>query len=484
MPDVTTRSAPSARRARSSRVRAVGEAAAPMSEQGPDERARASGAVQPASGQRVAAVRAPQEPAETSLFRKEAMNGGRTPWLGTVLLARPVSFSVFAGFSIVAILAVALLIGFGEFTRKARVTGWVVPQQGVVRVFVPQPSVVSELLVREGARVAKDQPLLTLSAERQTTAYGSTQAEVSRLLAARRASLQAEQQQQQQLFEQQRTALQRRIDAIRNEIGQLSQEMELQRSRVQLADGTLQRERGLQGLGYVSLQQVQAQEAQVLEQRGRLRALERQRSERQRDMSLAESELLELPLRAQAQRAVIERGVATLEQELAEAESRRQIVVTAPLAGIVSSLQVDVGTTANPSTPLMNIVPEDARLEVHLFTPSRSMGFVRAGQKVMVRYQAFPYQKFGHHVGTVASVSRTAVSPSELPGQLAGLAILGGAGEPIYRIVVALDRQTITAYGQEQPLQAGMQLEADVALERRKLYEWVLEPLYTLTGRL
>jgi len=33
------------------------------------------------------------------------------------------------------------------------------------------------------------------------------------------------------------------------------------------------------------------------------------------------------------------------------------------------------------------------------------------------------------------------------------------------------------------PLQAGMQLEADVELETRRLYEWVLDPLYTLTGK-
>jgi membrane fusion protein len=390
---------------------------------------------------------------------------------------------VFAAFALIAILAVGLLMGFGEFTRKARVSGWVVPQQGVVRVFAPQPSVVSELLVREGARVQKDQPLLTLSAERQTTAYGATQVEVSRLLATRRTSLQAEQQQQ-QLFEQQRTSLRQRIDAMRSEIGQLTQEIALQSSRVQLAEGTLQRERGLQAQGYVSLQQVQTQEGQMLEQRGRLRALERQRSERQRDVSVFEGELLELPLRAQAQRAALERSVSTLEQELAEAESRRQIVVTAPLSGTVSSLQVEAGTTANPATPLMNIVPENARLEVHLFTPSRSMGFVREGQQVLVRYQAYPYQKFGHHAGKVVSVSRTAISPAELPSALAGLAILGGAGEPIYRIVVALERQSVTAYGAEQALQAGMQLEADIALERRKLYEWILEPLYTLTGRL
>jgi membrane fusion protein len=232
------------------------------------------------------------------------------------------------------------------------------------------------------------------------------------------------------------------------------------------------------------MQQLQAQEEQVLEQRGRLRGMERQRSERQRELAGVRAELQELPIKGLAQVAAFDRNVATLEQELAEAEARRQIVVPAPQSGTVAALQVEVGSTASPATPLMSIVPTDSSLEAHLFTPSRSIGFIREGQPVLIRYQAFPYQKFGHHAGTVASVSRTAVSPGELPAQLSGLSALVGSGEPVYRIVVRLDRQSVLAYGRQQALQSGMQLEADIALERRRLYEWLLEPLYTLTGRL
>ena len=59
-----------------------------------------------------------------------------------------------------------------------------------------------------------------------------------------------------------------------------------------------------------------------------------------------------------------------------------------------------------------------------------------------------------------------------------------GAGEPLYRITVDLSAQTIMAYGEARPLQIGMQLEADIMQERRKLYEWVLEPLISITGKL
>ncbi len=123
-------------------------------------------------------------------------------------------------------------------------------------------------------------------------------------------------------------------------------------------------------------------------------------------------------------------------------------------------------------------MPAGSPLLAHLYAPSSAIGFVRPEQPVLLRYQAFPYQKFGHHEGRVLQVSRT-------PLQAGEVAALGTTpAEPMYRITVALDRQSVSAYGEEQPLAAGMQLEADVLLDRRRLIEWIFEPVLSVTGRI
>jgi membrane fusion protein len=127
---------------------------------------------------------------------------------------------------------------------------------------------------------------------------------------------------------------------------------------------------------------------------------------------------------------------------------------------------------------LATLSPAGAAMEVHLFAPSRSIGFVRPGQEVQLRYQAYPYQKFGIHRGTVVAVSKSAVSPSEIAQSVGE-----PSREPVYRIRVALERQQVLAYGEPQPLHAGMAVEADVIVDRRRLIEWVFEPLYSLAGR-
>jgi membrane fusion protein len=57
------------------------------------------------------------------------------------------------------------------------------------------------------------------------------------------------------------------------------------------------------------------------------------------------------------------------------------------------------------------------------------------------------------------------------------------AGDLFYAATVKLSKQTVLAYGKEEQLQSGMALEASIALDRRTLFEWVFEPLYSISGR-
>jgi membrane fusion protein len=154
--------------------------------------------------------------------------------------------------------------------------------------------------------------------------------------------------------------------------------------------------------------------------------------------------------------------------------------VVAPAAGVVTGILVEPGQAVG-SAPLATLLPAHASLEAVLFAPSRAAGFIEPGQTVRLRYHAFPYQKFGLHEGTVRQVSRTALTASELPQLIAGEL---ERPEPMYRVTVRLASQVIDAYGQPQPLAAGMQLEADVMQDRRRLIEWVFEPLLGVRGKL
>ena len=116
-------------------------------------------------------------------------------------------------------------------------------------------------------------------------------------------------------------------------------------------------------------------------------------------------------------------------------------------------------------------------MRAHLYAPSSAVGLLRADQSVLLRYDAFPFQKYGAQRGRIETVSLAPLAASELTG------LPTSAREPMYRIDVALERQDIAAGAVLRALVPGMQLEADVPIERRRLVEWLFAPVLGAMGR-
>ena len=423
----------------------------------------------------------PTEPAK--LFRNEVMLEQQTMWLGTVVLAPRRSHSAMAVFALGMIGLLALLMG-AHYTRTVRVAGLLVPNPGMVRVFAPQAGVLVQVAVREGDQVKQGDRLLTLSAELQTEAQGDTREMIVRRLQSRRDSLQAVRAGQLKLQARQADSMRKRIASVESAISHLEQELGLTRARQALAGQVIERQEKLFSLRVGSIQSVEQARDLAIQLASQQQALNRQKATLDQERIGLLADLADLPLKNAAELGETERAVSTLEQEIAETEARRQIVVTAPQDGTVSAIQAEIGSTAQIALPLLSIIPAASILQAELFAPSRAVGFITPGQKVQLRYEAFPYQKFGRYEGIVDRVSRASISASELPQQLAGLNTLYESTAPIYRIAVKLERQAANVYGRAVPLQPGMQLEADLVVETRRLIEWVFDPLYTLTGRL
>jgi membrane fusion protein len=182
-------------------------------------------------------------------------------------------------------------------------------------------------------------------------------------------------------------------------------------------------------------------------------------------------------------------SLAALDQEAAENDARRHLVVSVPQPGIVAALPVAVGQAVQAGQTLATLMPRGAAgrtsdLHAALYAPSRAAGFVQAGQRVWLRYAAFPYQKFGLNGGVVTAISRTPILPHDLPaGHQQALLVAAQSNEPLYRIDVGLDAQSVSAYGQRFALRPGMTVEADVVQDRRAVWEWLLEPVIAARQR-
>ncbi len=427
----------------------------------------------------------------SELFRTEALEHRRNTWLGRIQLVRPVSFSVLTALVAITAVTTGWFLFHGQYTRKAHVVGVLVPDQGVLRLPSPQAGTVVERRVSEGATVRSGDILFVISVDR-STASGDSQAAVQASIDARAISLKEASRQSQRLEDEQVAALSRQIADMRRELKQMDAEAALQQERLALAKKALAQLQALQADNFVSGAHVQTKAEEILGLRAQAQALVRQRLAQQREIGVLEAQRQERTLQAESQRGGIDRSLAELTQASAESGALQRIVVRAPRDGMVTAVLAAPGDSVTPLAALASLLPEGAKMQAQLFAPSSAVGFLRPEQTVQLRYQAFPYQKFGHHPGQVLQVSRTPLQAAELASLPLSIGAASGANangepltsEPLYRITVALDEQTVQAYGVAQPLVAGMQLEADVLLDRRRLIEWIFEPLLSVTGRL
>ena len=253
------------------------------------------------------------------------------------------------------------------------------------------------------------------------------------------------------------------------------QELTLSQQRLEDLSRQLERQKDLQLQGFVSIEAVEQKRSEWLQQNLSRSLLDRSRMQLDREIATQQEELQLIASRTQSQRAQLLRDIATSEQEFNEHSSRR-IQLIAPIDGIVTQISVAAGQTVRPDLPIMTIVPEDSLAEVLLLVPSRSIGFIRIGQKVSVRYQAYPYEHYGRHYGVVKEIASAALPPQEVVQHIR-------VDEPVYTVRVSLPSNYLEYQGKRLPLSPGMVVEADIELDRLKIYQWLLEPLYRLGAR-
>lgn len=411
------------------------------------------------------------------LFRQEAIDAQREKFLGEATIARPVPAWVF---TLLATGTAALLIVvavWGQYTRRERVEGYLALDTGAARVLVSDAGRITGLLVKEGDEVKAGDPLAKVSLDRTLGTGASSSESVSREMQSRRAILEKEQSQWQALGEQQVSQLRRRIQDLQSEVSQLDAEMRLQETRIKSAREQADRYRGLASDKFVSDMLLKQKNDEVTDQEIKLQALKRQRTQVERDLAAARLEEPSIQLRSRAQVEQVSRQISELNQGMSQVEAQRETVIRAPMAGVVTNVAVNQGQSVAADTPLATVLPRGSGMHVELLVPTRAIGFLKAGEEVVLRYDAFPYERFGQYRGRITGIGRNVWTAGERVGPLQ-------AREPVYRVDVALESQTVTALGQQFPLRPGMMVNADLLLEKRTILEWIFEPVLQLKGRL
>ncbi len=406
-------------------------------------------------------------------IREEVLQARRSSTLGGVRIAQPLGLWWLTGAALLVSLALVLFVCLGSYTRRSTVAGQLVPSQGLLAVLAPATGVLSWFGGAEGEQVVAGGALALVRMPHAMPETGDTQAALEQKLAQRQGSLDAAHAAQHQRLRAQAQGLAQQIRAVRSELEEIIAGVATRQQQVDMANETLRQMEADPDMEPAVLRQ---QRAAMLEYTAQLHELQRQAGTARRQLAQLQQARREVPAQARSADAEYQRDEAELFQERLQARARGAALVTAPVAGTIATQLVKPGQAVHAGQVLLNILPGDGHLEAELWVPSRLVGFIAPGDVVWLRYRAFPYQKFGHQRAYISAISRSATTAAELGQRAVG----APASEPLYRVTLELAAQVINVRDKAVPLRPGMVMDAELMGERRRLIEWILEPLQSL----
>ncbi|WP_371470327.1 HlyD family secretion protein, partial [Citrobacter pasteurii] len=400
---------------------------------------------------------------------------------GDILIQSSLCMTISTIATILLIIMLAIFVTFGEYTRKARLTGIVMPSSGLIKITPKFNGHVTKLTVKEGDHVEKGQLLYHISGEHYDRQGTGTFAIINQSLQAQYAMLTTQQNLEKLDNNQQQQAAKQRIPLISLQIKSAEHRLSLAKNQVELSSATVKRYQKLIKQKYVS--DTEYQQKQIEE------TAAKENVENQRQLLLQLHTLLDttkdnlshLTLQGQSRNTELERQLQEIRKQQVEISSQENFALTAPVSGTVAAILVKQGQSVKAYEPALTLIPENTKLQIELYATSQNAGFIRANQKVSLRFQAFPYQKFGVQYGVIREISRTTLSPSDL---LSITPLTWTVNEGHYRVIVEPKLSYILAYGKKETLRPGMLLEGDVSLDTRYLWEWLTEPIWSLKGKI
>jgi len=401
---------------------------------------------------------------------------------GEILLAQSIPLWAITLLTLSIITIALLFLVFGEFTRKERVYGLTVPGRGAVRLTAQEAGFVHAMPLTEGQRVNEGDVLFEIRQDRFSD-IGDTRRLIETMLESQSKKLVDEIANRSEQEKINFRNFQLRKDRLTQEIASLDNEIALQRKQLSNTQRMLKKLKPLFEDRIIPEIQYQQQITTHLDQQARLENLNRSRIALEAELSNTQQELRASKLRAEAEQSALERNRLQNEQLRVEQRGARVRRILAPMSGTVSNILVDVGLPVESGTPIATILPEGVRLEAQLFIPSDAIGLLEKGQSVKIRYDAFPYQKFGLYEGELNELANIDVPIHEIQTRLPHLAAQY-QGKTFFKASIRLDSQAVHGYGKAIPLRAGLTLEADVLLERKRLIEWIFDPLLALGRQL
>ena len=418
----------------------------------------------------------------SDLFRKEVFDHKKAKsWEGDIALPNTFSLKILILITILILIAIVLVFKYGSYTERRTVTGYLTPIDGVIKIVAPSTGVINSIKIKNNQLVDANEDLLTI-VNKQYGVQGEYNSQINKNLEEQLYVVNHQEGLIRKDFNERENIAKLEIEEAKKKKAFNADIIQNQEQQINIAQKTYQEYLNIGTEGAISELEIQSIQGRVIDLKSELYRLNESKSALS---SQIESKLVEIKqIKNQEAKEIndLKSKRISIQQSLLELEKDTTKTIKSPTAGRLTALSVHENQIVNNAQLLLNIIPLDNQLKVNLLIPPRDIGFIEIGNVVSIRYDAFPYEKYGQAVGTIVSISKTTLKSADVT-EVGGFTPPNLDNASFYIVDVSLDKQSLLTDGIEQDLTTGMTLSADIKLESRKLYQWVLAPLISLRER-
>ncbi|WP_434665837.1 HlyD family secretion protein [Klebsiella sp. B345] len=416
-----------------------------------------------------------------NIYRKEAIEYKRHHWKGKALLlaGMPAWLIILLSFAFIIVLISTLI--FCQYTQRVDVRGEVITLPHSINVFAPQQGFVVEQHVNVGDIVKKGQKLYELDVSRNTIGgnVSATQIEAinKKIVNAEDILTKLSHNKSETL-----SALDKQLKTTEDSLKETNQmlvttQTGLKKMRANLASYDKYLTDGL-----ITKDQYNYQHSLYFQQQSTYQSLISQKMQLESQLTQTNSDKVTKAADFDNQISNQHNQIYDFKNQLLESNANGNIIIKATTDGKIESLAVTTGQMVENGSSLAQIKPM-GNIEYYLilWLPNNAIPYVKPGDTINIRYDAFPSDKFGQFPGEVLTISSVPASRQEMAEYTNVNTGTTQQELALYKTIIKIKDKTFSYNGKTLTLSNGLKAQALVFLEERPLYMWMFTPFYKMT---
>ena len=368
-----------------------------------------------------------------------------------------------------------------KFTQRIDVKGEVITLPHSINVFSPQQGFIIKQYVQIGDLVKKDQPLYEIDVSRNTTSGNVSVAQIEVI---------------NEKIENSNDIIKKLVDNKNQTINALDAQLKTSTDSLKETNRMLQNtQAGLKKMhanlasydkylsdGLITKDQYNYQHSLYFQQQSAYQSLVSQKMQLESQITQLNSDRVTKAADFDNQISSQYNQANDYKNQLVESNANGNLIIKATSDGRIESLSATQGQTVENGSSLAQIKPTgNVEYYLILWLPNNAIPYLKVGDPINIRYDAFPADKFGQFPGNILSISSMPATRQELSEYTN---VNNGSQQQelaLYKAIIKIKDKQFKHNGKTLSLSNGLKAQAVVFLEERPLYMWMFTPVYKIS---